>query len=77
MGLFWHSYVATFVQEVGLTWIQGGLLFRYSGHKCYCWLKIVDFCKHDYEFMLAEKRKDGSELLLIGQRKQRIHAGLL
>ena len=34
--------VAVLVQTVDLIWGNGGFYFIYSGHKCNCWLKIVD-----------------------------------
>ena len=47
-GALMSKTVATFVQKVGLIWLKGGFYFIYSGHKCYCWLKIVNhWDKHD------------------------------
>ena len=38
---FMSKTVSTFVQKVGLIWLKGGF-FSYLGHKCNCWLKIVN-----------------------------------
>ena len=41
-GAIISKTVATFVQKVGLIWLNGGFYCSYSGHKCNYWLKIVN-----------------------------------
>ena len=36
------AFMSTFVQKLGLIWLKVAFYFSYSGHKCNCWLKIVN-----------------------------------
>ena len=39
---FMFKTVATFVQKVGLIWLESGFYLSYSGHKSNCWLEILN-----------------------------------
>ena len=62
---FMSKTVSIFVQKVGLSWLQGGFYFSYSGHKYNCWLKIVNhWDKRDHGVMCAGKEiKPGLKLV--------------
>ena len=52
-GALMSKTVATFVQKVSFTWLKGGIYFSYSGHKCNCWLKIVNHWDKRYNGVMC------------------------
>ena len=62
---FISKTIATFVQKGGLIWLKVVFYFSHSGHKCNCWLKIVNhWDKRDSGAMCTGKEiKSGLKLV--------------